>query len=150
MSALADARLGGAVDVAIVLGCKPSPMLASRCARAVRLVREGEARRLFLTGRKDEIDAMRALVHVVDHDDILVDDAAVRTFDNVKHAKAVVGVAACVVVTSRFHLPRAMFLARRVGLNARGVADDGPPAALSTVLREGVSWLGAIVDALRA
>jgi SanA protein len=140
------------VDWAVVLGCAAgSPMLASRCARALRLVREGQARKLFLSGTPEEAAAMVALVGAAEVGvEFVVDDAARRTFDNVVHARAFVGDADVWLVTSRFHLPRALFLARRVGLRARGVGDDGPAPRTATVLRERLSWLGAVVDAVRA
>ncbi len=132
------------VDVAVVLGCLPgSSMLRSRCARAVRLVREGHAKSLFLTGTRAEVDDMRGAVGDVE---FVVDDLARRTLDNIKHARAFCGDADVWLVTSRFHLPRALFLARHVGLRAHGVGDDGPDAAVVSYARECVSWCGAVVD----
>lgn len=136
------------VDVAVVLGCLPgSSMLRSRCARAVRLIEERQARRLFLTGTPAEVADMRGLVRSLGGDiDVVVDEAARRTLDNIRHARAAFGDADVWLVTSRHHLPRALFLARHVGLRAHGVGDDGPGVAWKSYAREAVSWCGAVVD----
>ncbi len=89
---------------------------------------------------------MQELVGAVD---TIIDHTARRTIDNVTHAQWYLGEAPCVIVTSRFHLPRALLLARFVGLRARGVAADGSRATASTLAREGVSWLAACVDVAR-
>jgi SanA protein len=144
------------VDVAIVLGCLvtaagPSPTLVYRCTTAARLIHEGQARRLLLTGTPAEAAAMKALVIEagVDGALLIVDDGAFRTLHNLQRAKDVFGVDDVIVVTSAFHLPRVLFLARALGMKARGVAAVAPPATLKTKLREARSWVGAVVDVLR-
>ena len=139
------------VDVVVVLGCRPSPMLTWRCAQAVRLLADGRARRVFVTGTAAEVVAMvdHVVAAGVDEDRVVRDDLARRTLDNLRHAKAFVGDDRCLVVTSAFHLPRVLFLSRRLRLKAEGVAARGPPAQTSTLLREAVSWVGAVVDVAR-
>jgi vancomycin permeability regulator SanA len=44
-----------------------------------------------------------------------------RTYDSLRRAQAVFGLQRAVLVTSDFHLPRALFLARSMGLDAVGV-----------------------------
>lgn len=134
-------------DVALVLGCavlpsRPSTMLAARCATAARLWREGRVGRLLLSGTPAEARAMSALVTSagVPAGALLVDGGARRTLDNVWRARHRFGLDEVVLVTSDFHLPRALVLARLVGLRATGV-----PADLRTVravpwLREAVAW----------
>ncbi|MDP2343047.1 MAG: YdcF family protein [Deltaproteobacteria bacterium] len=144
------------VDVAIVLGCLvtaagPSATLVYRCTTAARLIHEGHARRLLLTGTPGEAAAMRQLVIEagVDVACLIVDDGAFRTLHNLQRAKHVFGVDDVIVVSSAFHLPRVLFLARALGLKARGVAAAAPPASWKTRLREARSWAGALVDVLR-
>jgi vancomycin permeability regulator SanA len=50
-----------------------------------------------------------------------MDFAGRRTYDSLKRAQALFGVQRVIIVTSDFHLARALFLARRLGLDAYGV-----------------------------
>ena len=151
-----DGEEDGVVDVALVLGCLvtaegPSSMLVARCRTAVGLLRAGRCRRLLLTGTPAEAAAMKALVvgAGVDVGALIVDDGAHRTLHNLKRARDVFAVDDVLVVSSAFHLPRVLFLARALGLKARGVAADGPPATWKTKAREAGSWAAAVVDVLR-
>jgi len=51
---------------------------------------------------------------------IVSDYAGRRTYDSLKRVKMVFGVRRVVVVTSDFHLPRALFIAQHLGLEAWG------------------------------
>lgn len=133
--------------VALVLGCAGlasgrSPMLASRCAAAARLWQEGHARRLLLSGTPAEAEAMVTVVErlAIPAACLLVDGGARRTLDNVGRARWVFGLEEVWLVTSDFHLPRALLLARLVGLRARGVAAERPTRRLLPWLREAASW----------
>ena len=144
------------VDVALVLGCLvtpegPSSTLVYRCRTAVGLIHSGRARRLLLTGTPTEAAAMVALVldAGVAQEALIVDDGAWRTLHNLQRARDVFRVDDVLVVTSAFHLPRVMFLARALGMRARGVAAEAPPASWTTKMREARSWAGALVDVLR-
>lgn len=140
----ADAR---EPDVALVLGCAvrpsgPSPMLASRCATAARLWQSGQATRVLLSGTPIEARTMQAAMQAlgVPTESLIVDEGARRTLDNVWRARWVFGVERVWIVTSDFHLPRALLLARRVGLRAVGVPADRRTARAWPWLRELASW----------
>ncbi|RYE88384.1 MAG: YdcF family protein [Myxococcales bacterium] len=143
-------------DVALVLGCavlpsRPSTMLAARCATAARLWQSGRVRRLLLSGTPLEARAMIALVTSlgVPASALLVDDGARRTLDNVWRARHRFGLDAVVLVTSDFHLPRALLLARLVGLRAVGVPSDLRTARAVPWLREAAAWSLVPRDAWR-
>jgi len=123
--------------VAIVFGAglaskgKPSPMLAERLETAVRLYRSGKVEKILVTGANltrshDETKAMGqyALARGVPREMILRDDAGFSTYDSCYRAKAVFGIERATLVTQRFHLPRALFIANSLGLDAIGVAAD--------------------------
>jgi SanA protein len=57
-------------------------------------------------------------------DRIIADFAGRRTYASLKRARMVFGLERTVVVTSDFHMPRALFLADKVGLTAWGVPAD--------------------------
>jgi len=56
--------------------------------------------------------------------DIFEDHAGFDTWDSVVRARKVFAVRSAIVVTQRFHLARALWLARRAGLRASGLAAD--------------------------
>lgn len=121
--------------VAIVFGAglqpdgRPSLMLADRVDAAVELYRAGKVGRILMTGDNskpgyDEVSAMkqRAVARGVPSDLVNLDYAGFRTYDSAYRAKAVFGIEQAVLVTQRYHLPRALFLARSFGIEAVGLA----------------------------
>ena len=56
--------------------------------------------------------------------DLFTDHAGFDTWDSAQRARRVFGVRSVVVVTQRFHMARALFAARRAGLEATGYAAD--------------------------
>ena len=128
---------GGGAPVALVLGAgltpdgAPSLMLDDRLVVAARLYHHGTVRKVLASGDHgtvdyDEVGAMRArLVDLgVAEVDLFTDHAGFDTWSSVVRAKRVFGASHVVVVTQRFHLSRAVWLARRAGLDATGVPAD--------------------------
>ena len=52
---------------------------------------------------------------------ITIDDAGFDTYDSCYRARHIFGVASAVVVTQNYHLPRAVYLCRSVGIDADGL-----------------------------
>jgi SanA protein len=123
--------------VAIVLGARvlpsgnPSDMLADRLDTGVALYKAGKVQKLLLSGDHgqttyDEVNAMRkyCLARGVADQDIFMDHAGFDTYDTMYRARDVFQVTDCLVVTQSFHLPRAVYTARALGLDATGVSAD--------------------------
>jgi vancomycin permeability regulator SanA len=121
--------------VAIVFGAgltaggSPSPMLADRVDAAVRLYDDGKVTRILMTGDNsrieyNEVAAMkaRAVALGVPADKVNLDYAGFRTYDSCYRARAIFGIRRAILVTQRYHLPRAIYLARSFGIDAVGVA----------------------------
>lgn len=120
--------------VAIVLGAgvfgnEPSPTLATRLDGAIELFRAGKVEHLLMTGDNsrpdyDEVTAMRdyAVARGVPGAAITRDYAGFDTYDSCIRARDVFGVRAAVVVTQDFHLARAVFTCRELGIDAVGLA----------------------------
>ena len=74
----------------------------------------------------DEVNTMRReLIRLgVPERDVFTDHAGFDTWDSVVRAREVFRVESALIVSQGFHLPRAVWLARRAGLPARGVAAD--------------------------
>ncbi|MGO8968745.1 MAG: vancomycin high temperature exclusion protein [Myxococcaceae bacterium] len=114
-------------------GGEPSPLLAERLETALALWQAGKVERLLLTGNAgahhDELRAMRhylVTAGVPEHA-LLTDLEGASTFDSCWRARSVFGVQNALLITQRFHLPRALFLAAHAGISARGVAAGGRP-----------------------
>ena len=93
-----------------------------------------------------EAEAMRdyLLAHGVPDTDILMDDSSFNTRQNLANARKLLGdeVEKVLIVTSNYHLPRAMALARDAGFEPQGV---GAPIKLiywpKNHYREALAWV---------
>jgi SanA protein len=148
-------------DVALVLGAsvfrsgKPSPVVEARLRAALKLLESGKVQKILVSGAHkddyDEADAMRSwLVHEgVTAAQIAVDQGGLRTLDSVVRAGGFFGAKSLVVCTQAFHLPRAVFLARRAGIDAVGLkvganlADTGA----YDLARESLATVRGVFDA---
>jgi SanA protein len=155
--------------VAIVFGAlvyhngRPSAMLADRVKAAAALYLAGKADVLLMTGGSapggyDEPGTMRdyALSLGVPIGAIVLDYAGQRTYDSCYRARHIFGVTEAVVVTQRFHLPRALMTCAALGIDAAGVpADDQRPWGYSRTsltysrIRELPATAIAVIDVLR-
>jgi SanA protein len=106
-------------------------MLADRISAAAELYKAGRVDKLLLSGdhsRKDydEVGTMRRilLAQGIPAQDIFTDHAGFDTWDSAQRAKRVFDVKSAVVVTQRFHMARALYDARRAGLQVTGFAAD--------------------------
>jgi len=146
----ADAR-----PVALVLGAglrrdgHPSMLLARRLDIAADLYHRGTVDAVLVSGADQEPVAMRRYLLAAGVPDakIVGDDAGFRTWDSCVRAREVYGVRSAIVVTQRFHLPRAVVLCTAAGIDATGVGDASMQArGLATVY----GWLREIPAAVKA
>jgi SanA protein len=147
------------VPVALVFGAglatrgEPSPVLAERIKTAVALYRLGKVQMLLLSGDDSEryhgeTNAMRRLAQAegLPLPAVLRDAAGLSTYDSCYRAKKVFGIDKAILVTQSFHLPRALFVANSLGIDAYGVAADlNSPSHASYELREVVASAWALV-----
>ena len=125
------------VDCIIVLGCQVkedgtlSHMLRDRVEQGLTLYRQGAAPKLLMSGDHgtagyDEVNAMKgyAVDAGVPSEDVFMDHAGFSTYETVYRAKAVFEAKKVVIVTQRYHLYRAVYIAGRLGLEAYGVSAD--------------------------
>jgi len=149
-------------SAAIVLGASvvrgaPSPVLAARADEAVALYQKGKVSKILVTGDNgalshDEVTPVRKylLASGVPARDIFLDHAGFDTYSSMYRARAVFGVRTATIVTQSFHMPRALFIARRLGIEAYGVAAGEGGRDLYDYLREiPASWKALFDLALR-
>lgn len=81
---------------------------------------------------------------------IALDHAGFRTLDSLVRARKVFGVRDAVVVTDGFHLPRALYLAQKVGIDAVGLSSVGVSTRLAPwpATREVAARVLVILDVL--
>jgi len=147
--------------VALVLGARvypdgtPSPFLARRLDIAADLYAAGTVRVVLVTGDNssvtyDEVGAMtRYLVdRGVPRGKIAADHAGFDTYDSCVRARRIFDVQRAIVVSQRYHLPRAVAICRAVGIEAYGVGDDSarydPDRTTRGTLRESVADIKAV------
>lgn len=128
----------------LVEGGEPGPVLAERMDTAIRLYQAGRVKKLLVSGDNseryhDETRAMKryAVERGVPAQHVVADFAGFSTYDSCFRAKAIFGVERAVLVTQDFHLPRALYIANGLGIDAYGVAaDEGRPEGYRYELRE--------------
>jgi vancomycin permeability regulator SanA len=125
------------MDCIVVLGCQvrsdgtPSHMLEDRLKRGVALYELGAAPKLLMSGDHgregyDEVNTMKAYAidAGVPTEDIFMDHAGFSTYETIYRAKEIFGAKKIVVITQKYHLYRAMYIAKAMGLEVYGVAAD--------------------------
>ncbi len=123
--------------VAVVFGAglqkdgTPSPVLKDRVTAAVQLYQAGKVRKLLMSGDNRFVDynepaSMRdfALSQGVPEEAIVLDFAGRRTYDTCYRARDIFGLDDVLVVTQKFHLPRAIFTCSGMGMKVNGVIAD--------------------------
>ena len=125
------------VDCILVLGCLvndggvPSDMLHDRLRQSVELYKMGAAPKLLMSGDHgreyyDEVDAMKiyAVGQGIASEHVFMDHAGFSTYESMYRAKEIFGVKKVIIVTQEYHLYRAVYIARSLGLDAYGVTSD--------------------------
>jgi SanA protein len=151
-----------AADVALVLGTarvtgagRANSFYAPRLDVAAELFRLGKVRGIIVSGdnsRADysEPDDMKAdlVARGVPERFVTCDYAGFSTFDSMQRVSRVFGQTHVIVVSQRFHLERALFLARADGLAATGCAAAEAPLGwrIRVRLREVLARGKAVLD----
>ena len=125
------------VDCILVLGCgvrddgSPSAMLHDRLKRGVALYHDGAAPKLLMSGDHgrvgyDEVDAMKsyAVGEGVPAENVFMDHAGFSTYESMYRAREVFQAKKVIIVTQQYHLFRAVYIARSLGIDAYGVSSD--------------------------
>ena len=123
-------------DCVLVLGAgvrdgSPTPMLRDRLITGISLYESGAAPKIIMSGDHgredyDEVNVMKsyAVENGVPDSDVFMDHAGFSTYDSIYRAKAVFEADSITIVTQKYHLYRALYIADKLGINAVGVAAD--------------------------
>lgn len=145
-------------DVIIVLGAQvkpdgtPSEALRRRLTAALEAYRE-KPQTIIVCGAQGtnepraEGDVMRdwLLAQGVPAEDVIEETASFNTRQNLEYAKAMMehrGLSQALIVTSDYHVARALKLCRQVGISATGKGSPSKPEYfIKNHFREGLSWI---------
>ena len=143
-------------DAVVVLGAVmaapgvPGPALRRRLEHGVAVFFARDAAHLLVSGGvvgppPAEAHAMRdmALARGVAAEQIVVEDVARNTFENAVYSGRIMrerGWRNVIVVTDSYHMPRALYVFRRLGLTVRGEGVPRPPGTSR------LSWIRAHLD----
>ena len=123
-------------DCILVLGCQvrkdgsPSLMLSDRLDRGVELYKNGAAPKLLMSGDHsgdyNEVHTMKqyAVSCEIPSEDIFMDHSGFSTYESLYRAKYLFGVNKVIIVTQKYHLYRALYIAECLGIEAVGVAAE--------------------------
>lgn len=135
------------VDCILVLGAgiwgdKPSPMLEDRLLQGITLYNNQTSSKIIMSGdhgkeEYDEVNVMKdfAIEKGVKSEDIFMDHAGFSTYDSVYRAKEIFKAQKIIIVTQKYHLHRALYVAEKLGIEAYGVASE-PREYRGQVVRE--------------
>ena len=126
-------------DATIVLGAgvrpdgNPCDLLADRIKTGVEAYLNDKCETILLTGEdKDEtyneVLVMKRWIKRnypnIDDSVILLDGLGLCTYDSMYRAKYIFNINTAIISTNRYHLPRAIYIARRLGIKAYGIPSD--------------------------
>lgn len=124
-------------DAILVLGAYVFPsgtvstMLNDRLTVGYELYEQGKAPKLLVSGDHgqkdyDEVNSMKNFLKDkgVPSQNVFMDHAGFSTYESVYRARDIFKVKKVIIVTQEYHLKRAVFVARELGLEAYGVASD--------------------------
>ena len=123
-------------DCILVLGAgvkdnKPSLMLTDRLNKAILLYQENAAPKIIMSGdhgreEYDEVNIMKdfAIDKGIPSSDIFMDHAGFSTYDSIYRAKNIFDAHKIIIVTQEYHLYRALYIAKKLGVEAVGFAAE--------------------------
>lgn len=124
-------------DAILVLGAYVFPdgsvshMLNDRLTIGYKLYSQGKAPKMIVSGDHgqkdyDEVNAMKDFLKDkgVPEEDIFMDHAGFSTYESLYRARDIFKVEKLTIITQEYHLKRAVFIARGLGLQAHGVPSD--------------------------
>ena len=133
---LTPEEAGNGYDCILVLGCgvygdTPSHMLEDRLLQGIELYKNGASDKMLMSGDHgketyDEVNVMKnfALDRGVKSKDVFMDHAGFSTYESMYRAKEIFKAEKILIVTQDYHLYRAIYDARALGIEAYGVASN--------------------------
>ena len=130
-----------------------SPVFENRVNAAIELYKIKKVSKILASGDNstvwyNEVNPARAylLNKGVPDQNIFLDHAGFDTYSTMYRAREIFQVSSIIVVTQSFHLPRAVFIARALGINAYGIPADDGSSPFKNYMREIFASEKAVLD----
>lgn len=156
-----DVALAPTAEVALIPGAAlarngtPSPIFIDRANIAIALYKAGKVAKILVSGDNstlshNEVNPMRLylLSQEIPDQDIFLDHAGFDTYSTMYRARSIFGISSVLIATQSFHLPRAVFIALNLGMEAYGVNADKGHILLRNYIREVLADEKAVFDLL--
>lgn len=137
------------------VGGGDNPFFVNRIEAATELYRVGKIKKILVSGDNSEVSynepkamQMALLEKGIPKDDIVLDYAGFRTLDSVIRARDVFGQNDLIIISQEFHIKRAVYIARTLGIDAQGFVAKGVPikSNIRTQIREVLARTQAWTD----
>jgi SanA protein len=132
-----------------------SSVFTARVDVAIELYKAKKVSKILVSGDNSTLshnEVNPARVYLINKgildQDIFLDHAGFDTYSSMYRARDVFGVSSIIISTQSFHLPRAVFIARQLGIEAYGVRADISNLRSSNYFREIFANEKAILDLL--
>lgn len=124
------------IDCILILGASikgnyPSPMLEDRLKQGVHLYNQKASPKILVSGdhindNYDEVNVMKDYLvgHKIPSQDIFMDHVGISTYDSIYRAKSIFQAKKIIIVTQKYHLYRALFIAKQLEIDSYGVASN--------------------------
>jgi SanA protein len=130
-----------------------SSIFKDRVDMAIRLYKAKKAPKILVSGDNstvshNEVNPVRnyLLQQGVPDQDIFLDHAGFDTYSSMYRARDIFGITSMLIATQSFHLPRAVFIARELGMDAYGVNSDNGTSLFRNYAREVFADEKAMLD----
>ncbi len=130
-----------------------SAVFMDRANAAVLLYETGKAQKILVSGdnstvEHNEVDPARKYLvsRGIPEADIYLDHAGFDTYSTMYRAREIFGVSSAIVATQTFHLPRALFIARSLGIDAVGYRADNVHLLARNEVRESMARIKAVLE----
>ena len=135
------------IDCIIILGAgivedKPSHMLEDRLSEGIKLYQNNISDKIIMSGdhgreEYDEVNVMKnyAIQKGIPSENIFMDHAGFSTYESIYRARDIFKAKKVVIVTQKYHLYRALYIANQLGIEAYGVGAD-PRQYVGKIYRE--------------
>ena len=114
----------GLVLGAAAYGNRLSDILRDRVDTAIELYEVGKISVVVMSGAPNEVEAMKnyAIEHEIPEEAITEDSTGLNTMASVRNIAELKR--SIIIVTQKYHLPRALFIANTLGIDALGITAD--------------------------
>ncbi|MCI6266095.1 MAG: YdcF family protein [Erysipelotrichaceae bacterium] len=124
------------IDCILILGAGiknhyPSPMLEDRLLQGISLYEQQVSPKILVSGdhinkEYDEVNVMKDYLvgHKIPSQDVFMDHAGISTYDSIYRAKYIFQAKKIIIVTQKYHLYRALYIANSLGIDAYGIPSN--------------------------